>query len=413
MAMEIPNYLIQDMYLQVPIMHRFVKEHNIKANNDLSEMKIAIENYANQSDKNKHAVYEWLEKVVREGNKEICYKKLYDVESLFYQPQYIQSLLKEAYPDCPNIELMHYRSTGKRVLLNYKIIEDGTGKVKRIDFTFSQLYLREDSKISTLQQKIGSNIVYPTFVKVYLEEGFIVSFCKAKSTLYKYDASNPVLLNEYRIDTMKEAVKSIDEIITKLGLKAESNSRIVKTDVAKTLFNIYSQFTFTPEAVVKQVETQKSYVREFVDGLFDNLSLDKRNKAKAIQDTEILVEKYISINGNNESIFKSDRKAYLTKVTADDVQQLSKIDASSMKQYPLQCTEMFFDSKKAVLDGKQCRVLNLVFKRNNRKYFPTANQLIVQFGEKNDFGFIKIMQYAEEADINNVLQTVFSNYGDL
>jgi hypothetical protein len=130
--------------------------------------------------------------------------------------------------------------------------------------------------------------------------------------------------------------------------------------VAKTLFNIYHQFTFTPEDVVKKIETQKAGVRSFIDGVFSNLSLDSRNKIKAIQDAEILVEKYISINGDNEEIFKSDRDAYLIKVAADDVQQLSKIDTTAMKRYPLQCTEMFFDSKKAVMDGKQCQVLHLV-----------------------------------------------------
>lgn len=411
--MKIPHYLIQDEYLQVPIMRRFLQEHSIKGKNDLSEMRIAIEEFADQSDANKQAVYEWLEEVVREGSKELCYKKLYDIEDYYFQPQYVRTLLNNAYPDCPNVELMQYRSTGMKTLINYKIIESDDGKVERIDFTFTQLLLREDTKASTQQQKIGSPIVYPTFVRIYMKEGFILSLCKAKSTLYKYDADNPVLLSEFKIDTMKEAVESIAEIITKLRLKTQTNPRIVRSDVAKTLFNIYHQFTFTPEDVVKKIETQKAGVRSFIDGVFSNLSLDSRNKIKAIQDAEILVEKYISINGDNEEIFKSDRDAYLIKVAADDEQQLSKIDTTSMKRYPLQCTEMFFDSKKAVMDGKQCQVLHLVFKRNNTKYFPVANQLTVQFGTKNDFGYIKIMQYAEEADINNVLQTVFSNYGGL
>lgn len=226
--MKIPHYLIQDEYLQVPIMRRFLQEHSIKGKNDLSEMRIAIEEFADQSDANKQAVYEWLEEVVREGSKELCYKKLYDIEDYYFQPQYARTLLNNAYPDCPNVELMQYRSTGTKTLINYKIIESDDGKVERIDFAFAQLLLREDTKASTQQQKIGSPIVYPTFVRLYMKE-----------------------------------------------------------------------------------------------------------------------------------------------------------------------------------------VLHLVFKRNNTKYFPVANQLTVQFGAKNDFGYIKIMQFAEEADINNVLQTVFNNYGGL
>lgn len=43
----------------------------------------------------------------------------------------------------------------------------------------------------------------------------------------------------------------------------------------------------------------------------------------------------------------------------NDEQQMTKIDTSSNKTVPLQCTEAFFDSKKAVVKGQKCRKLNL------------------------------------------------------
>lgn len=133
------------------------------------------------------------------------------------------------------------------------------------------------------------------------------------------------------------------------------------------------------------------------------MNLDVRNKQKALVDARIVAEKYISINGDNEDVFKKDRDAYLIKITSDDEMALTKIDASSSKTVPIQCTEAFFDSKK-------CKRLHLVFKRKEQKYFPVANQLIVQFGVHNSHGYIKTMQYAEEEDLQYVFQTVFKNY---
>ena len=145
--------------------------------------------------------------------------------------------------------------------------------------------------------------------------------------------------------------------------------------------------------------------------LFANLSLDICNKEKALMDGRILVEKFISINGDNEAVFKEDRDAYLIKVCSDDETELTSINTKSEKSVPLQCTEAFFDSKKSVIKGQQCKKLNMVFKRNDETYFTgVIRQLEVQFGTKKNYGYVKTIQYAEEADIQNVLQAIFSNY---
>lgn len=58
-----------------------------------------------------------------------------------------------------------------------------------------------------------------------------------------------------------------------------------------------------------------------------------------------------------------------------------------------------------------CKKLNLIYKRKNEKYFPKCNYLVVQLGTNKNYGYVKTTQYAEEADIQNVLQTIFENYG--
>ena len=84
------------------------------------------------------------------------------------------------------------------------------------------------------------------------------------------------------------------------------------------LYRLYEKYFFTPVDVENKVKSQKSLTKAFVDKFFSDLHLDVRNKEKAIIDADILVEKYISINGDNENIFKEGRPAYLIKVTADD-----------------------------------------------------------------------------------------------
>ena len=56
--------------------------------------------------------------------------------------------------------------------------------------------------------------------------------------------------------------------------------------------------------MVKKVESENVLIKRFVDKVFVDLQLDLRNKEKALLDTKIFLEKFISINGNNENIFK-------------------------------------------------------------------------------------------------------------
>ena len=289
-------------------------------------------------------------------------------------------------------------------MIGYDILTNDDNEVTKIDFIFSQLCLYGETG------KLGNVTVFPVFVEVYLNNGFVVSRAKAKSTLYQYDESNPFLVNDYKIDTMTYAVSAIDLIVDLFGFEVTTNPQIVKSEIAQMLYKIYEKFTFTPTDVAEKVLSQKDLVNGFVNCLFDNLALDPRNKDKAIMDAQILVEKFISINGNNEDIFKLDRPAYLIKVTADDEIELTKIDTASFKQIPLQCTEAFFDSKKSVIKSRKCKRLNLIFKRQNEKYSSKNNPLVVQLGAQKDYGYIKTLQYAEEGDIQNVLHSVFENY---
>lgn len=401
--MLIPPFLSQDDYLQNPIMRRFLKEHNLNLVDNRADYINAIQDYSERSDDTRKETIDWLLRVAKEGSKEICYRKIYGISEWHRNPALVEAKIRELYPDCPQKNIITYTNTGEQTMIEYHITTNDECEVTKLDFTFSQLFLCGEAG------KLGGTTVLPVFVEVYLESGFVVSRAKAKSTLYKYSETNEFLINEDRVDTMDYAISIVDKVIALLGFETVTTKQIVKNEVCQTLYRIYEKYSFTPEDVAEKVQSQDALVVGFVNQVFNNLQLNPRNLEKAISDAQILVEKFISINGNNENIFKKDRPAYLIKVTTDDDIELTKIDTSTSNAVPLQCTEAFFESKNSVIKSKKCNRLWLIFKRTNGTYF-SGNPLSVQLGTHKNHGFVKTIQYAEEADIQNVLQAIFENY---
>ena len=401
--MIIPAFMDRDDYLQNPIMRRFLRDHNIDLVNSRADYIKAIEDYSNRSDAAQEETINWLTQIVKEGSKEICYRKIHGITDVHRDPVLLRAKINELYPGCPHQKLFSYSNTSDRTLIDYDVITNSHNEVVKIEFTFSKLFLYGETG------KLGDATVFPVFIEIYLDQGFILSRAKAKSTLYQYSETNQVLLSEYKIDTRAYAMSIVDEIVATLGFQTSTNPQIVKNEISQMLYRIYEKYSFTPKQVIEDIASQSDLIKEFVNQIFSNLNLDPRNKEKALLDAQIFVEKFISINGDNEDTFKNGRDAYLIKVTADDEIELTKIDTTSAKTVPLQCTEAFFDSKKSVIKSKKCKRLNLIFKRTNDIYFSN-NPLVVQLGAHKDHGYIKTVQYAEEADIQNVLQAIFENY---
>lgn len=399
--MKIPDFLSRDDYLQNPIMRRFLKEHDLELVINRADYINAIEEFANRSEENENITRKWLLQVVKEGSKEFCYKKVYGIQDIYKNPEALRIKLASLYPDCPMKNILTYKNTYNRELINYEIILDENDEVDIISFTFSGKVLKGENG------NIGEDTIFPVFVDVYMNEGFVVSRAKAKSTIYEYTESR-LLFKDNHIDTLNYAFLAIEEIINKFEWETEKDKRKVRNDNSQILYNMYKEFSFTPHEVVNKINSVDAISRGYIDAIFSNLELSTRNKQKAKLDLEIFVEKYISINGHNENIFKEDRDAYLIKVGADDEQDLTKIDTSSGKFKPLQCTEAFFDSKKSVIKSKSCSKLHLCFKRTNPMYFGKA-PICVQFSTQKTYGVFKTAQYAEEADIHNVIQTIFRN----
>ena len=167
--MKIPVFLDRDDYLQNPIMRRFLKEHKIELVENRADYINAIEEYANQNDETEREVREWLLKIVKEGSKEICYRKVHGIEEWHRDPVLVEAKIKEAYPDCPMKNILTYKNTGERNMIEYHIITNEDDEVTRIDFTFSKLFLYGETG------KLGDVTIFPVFIEVYLDKGFVIS----------------------------------------------------------------------------------------------------------------------------------------------------------------------------------------------------------------------------------------------
>ena len=401
LKLKIPHFIDKDDYLQNPIMRKFLKSKKIALVENRADYIRAIEEYSDEDEEKAKEVENFLLKAVKEGTKDLCYRKIQNIQEWHKNADLVKTKIDEKNPNCPMTNILHYTNTQERRLIDYQIKTDEEGLVRKIEFVFSRLFLCGEV------DGTGELVPFPVFVDVYLDEGFVVSRGKAKTTMY-YKREDDILKTKNRVDSMDYAVTAIDDVIKLLEFRTEREPIIVKRYIYEKLYEIYNMFSFTPEKVKDIVDKEQERINSFVEGFFSELGLDKRNMNKAKVDANILVEKFVSINGNNEDIFKNDRPAYLIKVRSDDEIEQTRVDTSSSRTVPLQSTEAFFDGKKSVIKSKQCKKLDLVFKRQDESY-QKKNPLEVQLGVKKSYGYIKFRQYAEEEDIQNVLQTIFGS----
>lgn len=398
--LNIPMFMDNDDYLQNPVVKKFCSENGLKVYNTRPECLKEIREFADASVNNESKVRTWLIRVAKEGSKEMCYREINSVPAEYFCYEVMKEMLERKFPNCVFSDVISYRNTYERTLINYEIMTDENEEVFKISFCFSSLVLVGDNG------EIGEETSYPVYVDLYLKERFVISRAKAKTTIYKYVDEEKRLTGSNHINASDYAVECIDEVIETMELNCITEPKRAQDRYRKIMYNLYTKFSFTPSDVVRCIKAVRGELTNFVDAMFATFSLDSKNKDAAMNDMSIFVEKFISINGDKEELFKEGRDAYLIRIGADDEAELTSIDASSNRKVPLQCTEAFFDSKKSVMSGRKCKKLSLCFKRQEPKYFGRV-PVEVQFYTNKSYGIIKSRQYAEEADLSNVLQCFF------
>lgn len=388
---------IIDDYIQSSKLKNFCSEHGMPVSENKPDLLKKVIEYAgeNEESDNYKETYKWFLDTIKAGSKEICLKRVYISEEIL---ENIDQIISKNYSKCLHQDILSFKASDNFELVDYKIERNEHGCVSKLSFLFSRLVLEGDKEFET-----GNRVVFPLYIDFYINNNFVIARYKPKTTIYVC-SENDIIYKENRFKPMDRAIDIIEDL--ERLFEAEQMDIDPKQKFGKMMYKLYEKYSFTPISIQEKIDLMESKRNAFVDEVFSMLGLDEKNKQKAKIDLDIFLEKYISVNGNMEKVFKEDRKAYLIKITSDDILQMTRIDTASTGNRPLQCTDVFFDGKKSILNTKECRALHLCYNRRKGYLEPFTVQLSVLKG----WGILKMYYVPEEEDIQNVLQTIFENY---
>lgn len=341
---------LSEDYIHSSKLKNFCSSHGMTVSENKPELLRQIIEFAGEDESSEKYVetYDWLLEAIKEGSKEFCLKRVYVPEESI---ENLEQIISSKYDSCPRSDILSFKSKETASLVDYQIENDEQGIASKISFVFSTMVLEGDQ-----ENERGNRIIYPIYIDLYINEGFFVGRYKPKTTIYKC-SENDIVYKENRFKPLDETGKLI-ESLGKI-LKTENMDINPSQKFGKMMYKLYQKYSFTPADIQSQIDSLKDIKEDFVNNIFKRLNLNILNKKKAKMDLDIFLEKFISINGDREKVFKEDREAYLIKISSDDIMQMTRIDTASTGNRPLQCSETFFDGKKSILNTKECKNLHL------------------------------------------------------
>lgn len=379
-------------YITLPVIKLFAKEKELGPIMSRAEGLESIIEFANSSKSSREDTLNWLDKVLKEGIKDIyldCVtpdKNFPDDEKIL--GEYLQSKL-----DFPqNAHICGNAYNGLISFVKYQFSKNN-------DTTIISLYFCTKLHCHDIYNHT-STVTFPIVVDYLKESQILVGRAKSKSNLFEYMPSG------FNIDSARttKAEKLIDKAINKslelLHLQKNETALTFKNNI----FKLLDKYTHTPKDIQEILGSHVSDIEELAKILMDRLGLDPRGKNALQRDLLNLTEKYLSIYWPNKNIFISDRDAYPTKLCATD-QEESKVSQTTREENePLQSKAVFFDNKKMLYENKLCDSVLFHWKRINRLYFDEHFKVGIQIKRKKCL--VKFFDYTKEEDIQNVLFSI-------
>ncbi|BDU83483.1 hypothetical protein [Clostridium perfringens] len=393
-------------YLIVDKLQEFCKENNLNTSLDKIELINSIIEFAKINSINSEKVLKWLDSTLKEGVKKLIITKLEGTR--IYRNKTLENWI-EIINKSFNINASNYIINGNHTnelnLCGYDFCISNDNSVEKVSLNYT-IILKEQKN----RNMPATNIIYPIFIDIYIESGYIIGRSKSKSSIFKF---KKVTRDGREIDEETETVncdklinEAINYTIDKLDLKKEA------IDVGLHRFKsmvhkMVDECTKTPIEIQEKLNQEQSYRRKFIRDFLNRQGislLTEENYKNALEDLTILMEKYISINYKDKGIFTEDRYAYPIQISATD-EDSSSVEETSLEDKPLQCTPIFFDNKKVIQKQKKCDDVVMVFKRKVKTYFTNKTfQAIIEV--KKGSMHIDLRKYVLEEDIENVLSRI-------
>lgn len=395
-------------YLTLGRLQEFCKENNLKTSLDKIELINSIIEFGKTDEGNSEKVCKWMDHTLKEGIKKIIVYKLDNARKLRNktEEQWIE-LINDKFKVYESNYILKHNHKNHISLCGYEF-EVKDNKVSKVELKYT-IKLKEQKK----KDQPPNNIIYPIFVDVYVNEGYIVGRSKSKSSIFKFE----IIENEDKnIDDIVETMncdkligEAIDLTIEKIDVLKE-NVPIGLHIFKGIIHKIVDETTATPLEIKEKLENEKEFRKNFIESFLKREEIDflnGDNYKNAVEDLTVLMEKYISINYSNKDIFTKDRYGYPIQISATD-EDSSSVEETSLEDKPLQCTPIFFDNKKIIQKQKKCDNVIMVFKRSPRTYFTNKTfQVIIEV--KRGAMHIDLRKYVLEEDINNVLSRIIRN----
>lgn len=392
-------------YLTLGKLQEFCKANNLKTSLDKVELTESIQKFAKESEENSSKVAIWMDKTLKEGIKKLIICKVNNTRKHLNKTEdKWTEIINDRFNVDTSSHLLEFKHENKIKLCGYKLVSKN-GFVVRVELLYSVLLKEYKNK----KQEPATSI-YPIYVDLYLEEGYIVGRGKSKSAIYRFEKIKNGNTTIDEISNSTNCDKLIDEAIniTKIAVEIEKEDTLVSMHRFKTIIHkIVDETTHTPKEIKEKLDGEIAYRERFAREFLTRQGIsivEGENFTKAVEDLNIFMEKYISINYKDKQIFTNDRYGYPIKISATD-EDSSSIEEASLEDKPLQCTPIFFDNKKIIQKQKKCDNLIMVFKRIPKTYFTNKTfQAIIEV--KKGSMQIDFRKYVLEEDIDNVLSRV-------
>lgn len=394
----------EDNYIVNPVIRKFCKEHKLISPSIRQEGLNAINKYAGESSANNAKVNEWVNVIIKEGIKHIYLRKFYfESEGMYNNINFWKMFINKEFQ---NRKMQDVNNSAYSTDIKIQKVEavESNGLVTMIKFNLS-IFLYEYTSLLSAKK-----ILYPIFIDLDLQNKLIIARAKSKSKLFLIKSETGSLEERFgsKTTTEKLILQSIDILKEKVGFNLELINISIDR-FYKAYYKILKSLTSTPEGIKNQIEGEDNNIKNYVKDIFEHNHISSNAFFEdAVQDQKLFLEKYISISCLNRNIFTEGKQGYPIKLIATD-SEFTRIEETSADKKPLQCKASFYDYKKVINRQRVCDGMYLLYNRINTMYFGKEPFIIKLQTNLKGYGFIRIEEYVEEGDIQNVLSGIIKN----
>ena len=237
---------LSDDYIHSYRLKNFCYEHKMPVSEIKSDLLSQVVAYAgdDESTKTYKETYEWLLDTIKSGSKEFCIKKIYIPEEILNN---VDIIMQNRYEQCPQQNVLSYKNTERFELVNYKIDYAQQEKISVISLLFSGILLE-----GNVEFEKGDRIIYPIYIDIYVDQGFIVARYKPKTTLYVC-CEDDIIHKENRFKPLDKSMDLINSLMKTFKMQNADINPVSKW--GQMMYKLYLKYSFTPADIQEKINS--------------------------------------------------------------------------------------------------------------------------------------------------------------